>query len=107
MTKYIVCMEIINSGTLAYNKIYQYYLVGKKNLETLKKFNMMKEGGCCCDSGCIACLLGGFDVKYHSHKKIKNDSDMAIAKYVCRDQFYELEEFLYPENNDWCPPHKT
>ena len=103
MSKYIVCMIIDDLS----QKIYQYYIVGKKNLETLKKFNMTRDPGNCGCYGCIYCALGGFDMKYHSHKKIKNESELAIAKYVCHDQFYELEEFLNPDENYWSVPYKS
>lgn len=93
MSKYLVRLKIFPLGNFDIT-VDQYYVVNKKLLIRLKKLDVENDGACCGQGGCVACSFNGIRVKYQKAIKIMNEADMAIANFVCKNNYYEINEFF-------------
>uniref|UniRef100_A0A6C0CC19 Uncharacterized protein n=1 Tax=viral metagenome TaxID=1070528 RepID=A0A6C0CC19_9ZZZZ len=85
MERYLVKVKI--------SKFAQFYITNRKELEIIKQLDYYNEGGCCGQSQCVVCKLGGCRFKYLDDIEI-TDKNEELIDFVDDAQYYTLSNLI-------------
>jgi hypothetical protein len=71
------------------SKFAQFYVTNKEELNIIKQLNHYKEGGCCGQSRCFVCEMGGCKFKYQDHIEITNENE-DLLHFIDEASCYDL-----------------
>lgn len=90
MSKFLVKIKITDDDNHVFH---EFHIVNRKQLDVIENLDISREGGCCGQSRCLTCRLGGITAKYVDHiKLIKKES--AVAKLIADSAYYDYDDLV-------------